>query len=395
MLDWNSYLSKRSETISNRRTRFVKVIGNRRYLITKSRQLLNFVSNDYLGLSFAPEIIYATKSNCDVYGIGSGGAPSLSGYSIEHHCLANEMAEWFGYEKCLLFNSGFQLNVGIFSQLIDSRTKVWFDKNCHASHIDGILLSRAKFATFDETNIDAVINSVENQLNYRHLILSEGSFSMTGTCNYWHKLIQLKIKNPNNTLLIIDDAHGIGAFGKNGYGSLEQLNLSYQDIDVVIGTFGKAFGTHGGFICSSAVLIDYLQQNVRSQIFSTNIPPCIAAASRASLAIIKSHVGHNLRQQLASNINYFQSLADESGLHLAGQSSNYSAIQLLMYSNQNILTKIYSYLLEHNILVGKIMYPTVPIKTPRLRISLNAQHTKDDIELLVKYLAKAESIYNG
>jgi 8-amino-7-oxononanoate synthase len=391
MDNWVDYIAKRHQALPVLRTRLSKVSGTARHLTTHTEKYLNFISNDYLGLSSDTAIIEALYNACKIYGVGSTGAPSLSGYSEEHHLLAQEIAYWLQYEKCLLFNSGYQLNIGIFSQLIDSNTRVWLDKKCHASHIDGILLSRAKFSTFNQTNIDQVIERIKQEPNCCHLILSEGTFSMDGSCNYWGKLIKLKLFNPDNVLLVIDDAHGIGALGLNGYGTLEQLGLKRQNIDLVIGTFGKAFGTHGGFICGSSQIIDYLQQSVRSQIFSTNLPPAIARATRESLAIISSDRGVILRERLANNITYFNELAKQAGLNLGNDIFlNQSAIQLLIYTDYERVAHIYNQLHKENILVGKITYPTVAKDKPRLRISLNAEHEKVDIEKLVSCLANIE-----
>ncbi|HLX54099.1 MAG TPA: pyridoxal phosphate-dependent aminotransferase family protein, partial [Aquella sp.] len=269
---------------------------------------------------------------------------------------------------------------------------VWMDRRCHASHIDGIMLAKAKFVTFNENNIDEIIFKITDQPNKRHLILSEGCFSMDGTCSYWKKLIQLKQSNPERILLIIDDAHGIGALGSNGHGTLEQIGLNLQQIDPLIGTFGKAFGTHGGFICGRAKFIDYLQQSVRTQIYSTNIPPGIAAASRESLTIIKFSEGQILRKHLVENINYFKQLAHASGLNLTNHKTNQSPIQLLVYDNEQKVARIHNYLLGQNIFVGKIFYPTVPKEKPRLRISINIKHKKSDLKELVWCLSAAEKL---
>lgn len=391
MDNWKNYIAKRNAALPILRNRFPKIAGKARYLTTQSQQYLNFISNDYLGLSTDRTIIAALNSACQIYGVGSTGAPSLSGYSEDHHLLAEEVACWLGYEKCLLFNSGYQLNTGIFSQLLDSTTYVWFDKSCHASHIDGILLTKTKFSTFNSANIDRVILKIKQQPNCCHLILSEGTFSMDGTCGYWDKLIQLKLSNQDNVLLVMDDAHGIGALGANGYGALEQLGLARQEIDLVIGTFGKAFGTHGGFICGGNEIIDHLQQSVRSQIFSTNLPPGIAAATRASLGIIRSNKGKMLRARLAANIAYFHQLAQEIGLTLNNYNAmNQSAIQLLVYKDTKKVFQAYNRLYQHNILVGQITYPTVAKNKPRLRISVNSQHEPADIEELIAHLAAEE-----
>ena len=391
MANWDDYIAKQYKSLAVLRSRIPRLSGSSRYLSTKTKKYLNFVSNDYLGLSTNEEIVVAFNKASNLYGLGSTGAPTLSGYTEEHFLLSSEIASWLGFNRCLLFNSGFQLNVGIYSQLVDSKTMLWLDKNCHASHIDGILLSKAKFSSFTNANIDSMIDKIKQKPEIRHLILTEGNFSMDGTCSYLDKLLQLKKASPDNILLVIDDAHGVGALGGNGFGTMEQLGLVTSEVDLFIGTFAKAFGSHGGFICGSENLIEYLQQSVRSQIYSTNLPPSIVAATRKSLEIIKSDEGAILRKLLRSNISYFVSLMD--GYSNNNNSIyNQSPIQLLTFSDPNKLDAIHTKLSDNNILVGKIKYPTVPKDKPRLRISLNALHIKEDLDFLIEHINHMEQL---
>ncbi len=396
MNNWTKYIEKQNSLLPIIRTKLTKSMNVNQYMITKKRQLLNFVSNDYLGLSNHIEVVNALINASKMYGIGSGGSPFLGGQSEEHRQLTEELAAWIGCEKCLLFSSGYQLNIGIFSPLVDNNTHIWLDKHCHASHIDGILLSKAKFTTFNAFNIDEIILKIKQNLIHRHIIISEGVFSMDGSCFYWDKLIQLKLEHPEQVLLIIDDAHGIGVCGKNGYGTLEQLGLNWLHVDLIIGTFGKGFGTHGGFICGATHIIDYLEQRIRSHIFSTNLPPAIVAATRASLRIICSQQGADLRNKLNANINYFHELCPINSRDLMlnfATNSNNSPIQLLIYNDPQKVFFMYEYLFKHDILVGKIFYPTVAKDKPRIRISLSATHEKSDINKLIATLINAESAY--
>ncbi len=393
MVKWSDYIAKQYESLLVLRSRIPRLSGNARYLNTKTKKHLNFISNDYLGLSTNIEVIEAFNKASSIYGLGSTGAPTLSGYTEEDYLLSTEIASWLGFNRCLLFNSGFQLNVGIYSQLVDSNTMLWLDKNCHASHIDGILLSKAKFSSFTDANIDIMIDKIRQKPETRHLILTEGSFSMDGTCSYLNKLFQLKKAYPDNILLIIDDAHGVGAIGNNGFGTIEQLELQTNDVDLFIGTFGKAFGTHGGFICGNENIIEYLQQSVRSQIYSTNLPPSIAAATRKSLEIIKSEEGLALRKRLVDNISHFRRLTDKNNsTHHQNIIYNQSPIQLLIFSDSNKLDAMHTRLFDNNILVGKIKYPTVPKDKPRLRISLNSLHLNQDITFLIEHINAMDNI---
>lgn len=390
MANWRELIQQKNNAMPNLRTLRAKTVHNPRQLICGSHSLLNFISNDYLGLNGHPYLDKALINAVHIYGTGSTGAPSLSGYSEEHAKLASKLANWLGFEDCLLFNSGYQLNVGLFSQLCESNTQVWLAKNCHASHIDGILLAKARFSSFDETQIAQMQQKIAKNLGQHHLIIAEGTFSMDGTYPRLAELIQLKRTYPEQILLVIDDAHGVGALGTNGHGSLEQQQLNHLEIDLYIGTLGKSFASHGGFIAGDQKLINYLRQSVRSQIFSTMLPAMQAAVSNASLELIQGPVGYNLRQTLVENINHFKFCANQLGLKLHSPDSNTSAIQLVMLNNLTELTQQHNSLLQQNILTAKIAYPTVAKAHPRLRISLSAAHTKTDIENLVNNLAKAQ-----
>ncbi len=383
---WHDFIDQRLNAIALWREFRAKSSGAIKTLNTQDGCYQHWLSNDYLGLSTQPELQIAASRASQIYGFGSTGAPSLSGYSVPQEQLAAALAAWLGFEQGLLFSSGYQLNVGLFSQLVDSNTTVWLDKTIHASHIDGVLLAKAKFVTFNAATLDDVFLKICEQSTRRHIVLSEGTFSMDGTCSYLTKLIQFKKAQPDNVLLIIDDAHGIGALGAQGLGTLEQVGIDYSAVDLLIGTLGKAFGTHGGFVVGSKRLITYLQQSVRSFLFSTCLPSSIAAASLASLAIIQSPIGQALRQKLLDNINAFQHFSNVYQLPIYHPLTNQSAIQLLVFADEQQVIALFNYLKHKHILVGRILYPTVPKMTPRIRLSLNATHHVDDIEVLCQHI---------
>ncbi len=416
MPNWQQHITQQTARLPNIRIRLPKTEGGSRYLtsLCRTNALLNFVSNDYLGLSNHPQLVKALCTAANHYGVGSSGAPSLSGYSLAAQDLSQSLARWLNYPACLLFNSGYQLNLGIFSALCDSSTRVWLDKRCHASHIDGILLAKARFTTFSPETLASCLESIAAQANLRHLLITEGTFSMDGSCTYLAPLLAFKQQHPHNFLLVIDDAHGVGALGRHGYGSLEQQYLSHNAADLLIGTLGKAFASHGGFICGSAAMIDYLTQSVRSQIFSTALPPALYAASSASLTLIASNTGAELRNKLLNNIHYWRTLATEYGLELYNQTDNLSPIQLVLFpevpafypsrlskqgasaaSQDHQLQQVHAQLLEQDILTGKISYPTVPKNQARLRISINAAHQATDLEQLAAKLAQALKVVHG
>ncbi|TXI99351.1 MAG: pyridoxal phosphate-dependent aminotransferase family protein [Neisseriales bacterium] len=388
MFSWDNFIQEQTQQLPNLRIWRAKTRHDPRYLQLAEQNLLNFVSNDYLGLNGDPRLIKALQDGATRYGSGSTGAPSMSGYSQEHAKLSLNLAAWLGFEDCLLFNSGYQLNVSLFSALVNSNTHIWFAKNSHASHIDGILLAKAKFTTFTPEQISLVVRAIETDPIKLHIILCEGSFSMDGSCNYLAQLLEIKQKFPQQVLLIIDDAHGVGALGQSGYGTLEQQGLDHRQVDLYIGTLGKSLASHGGFVVGNAALIHYLRHSVRSQIFSTMLPPAQAAVSNAALAIIQSGEGIQLRDKLAQNIATFKQLALTSGINIYQAEENISAIQLVMLNDLSQLNLLHQHLLDRQILVGKIAYPTVAKNTPRLRISLTSAHTYDDITKLVATLAE-------
>lgn len=387
MESWNNWVITQFTQIVNKRVKHIKITHDSRLFVTSNQlKWLNFTSNDYLTITKNHEIASSTIEAIKTYGIGSTGAPTMSGYTLEHQLLADKMAKWLGFDNCLLFSSGYQMNATILKPLINKKTMVWLDRHSHASLIDGVLLSQAKFSTFTPNTLTKILHQIPKMLDWRHLIVTEGTFSMDGSCTYLSDLIKLKQQYPDNILLVVDDAHGIGALGTNGHGTLEQFNLSVKDADLLLGTFSKSFASHGGFVCASKNLINYLSQTVRGNLFSTSIPPCIAAASMASLEIIKSAQGVKLRQQLFENIAYFKNLCNTHGLDVYNAKSNISPIQLLVFNDEMQVKSIAAQLITHNILVGKILYPTVKKSAPRIRISLTAAHTQENITILCETL---------
>lgn len=384
---WQESITNSFDSLLIKRNHHPKTCSNNTFIVTENNSYLNFVSNDYLGLSSHQFLKDSVITATNKYGVGSTGAATLSGFHHEEKMLRENLAAWLGFEKALTFTSGYQLNVGIYKQLIGiTKTfnntypiTIWLDKKCHASHIDGISLSRGRFITFDESSIDAAITKINNQNNILHIVLTEGIFSMDGSSTYLTKLISLKQENKfGNVILIVDDAHGIGTLGVDGKGFCNQYDMN--QIDLLIGTLGKAFATHGGFICGNSTIIDYLEQTVRSHLYTTCLPPALYAASNASLAIIKSSLGDKLRLNLANNIKFFLNMAKKYNLPVYNPNINFSPIQLLVFDQQKIVENIYTNLLDNNIMVGRMLYPTVSINEPRIRISLTAIHTQKQIE---------------
>ena len=340
---------------------------------------LTFCSNDYLGLANHPDIRKAFKQAADKYGVGSGAAHLINGHSIEHQKLEEELAEFTGRERALLFSTGYMANIGIVNALMERGDKIFADRLNHASLIDASLLSKAKMQRYVHNDIAHLEKLYDKNNSENTLILSDGVFSMDGDTAPVTQLAT--IAQQHKAWLMIDDAHGIGVLGKNGAGLLEQQNLSQQQVPILMATLGKSFGTAGAFIAGSDDLIEYLIQTARTYIFTTAMPPAIAAASRASLKLVQKEGWR--REKLQSLILQFKQGANELGLELMPSNT---AIQPILIGSTKKALDISNKLRSHGILVTAIRPPTVPEGTARLRVTFSAQHGENDINILLDKL---------
>jgi len=380
---WNRQIDEAINKLPLIRNRYPRSgSSSNKVIVREGQSYHNFISNDYLGLSTHPQLKQAFKIACDDYDIGSTGAASLSGYTEAQYILEKNLAQWLQLEDILFMNSGFSLNSSLYKPLSNANTMIWLDKNCHASHIDGVLASKSRFARFDGDNITDLRSKISRLPDLLHLVISEGVFSMDGSSDYLADLIQLRKDFQDQLLLVIDDAHGVGVIGENGFGQIEETAFLPKDIDLYIGTLGKAFATHGAFIGGNRQIIDYLRQSIRAQIYTTCLPPAIHAASNAALSIIKSAEGVKLRQKLLANIGFFKTQTKNLSIQLMYREINHSPIQLIGGYSLAQLSYLAKYLQDKKILAGFIRYPTVAKNSPRIRLSLLATHTLDDISSL-------------
>ncbi|MGZ8187980.1 MAG: 8-amino-7-oxononanoate synthase [Methylosarcina sp.] len=344
-------------------------------LTIDGRTLLNFCSNDYLGLANHPSVVAAFKRGADRYGIGSGSAHLLCGHSSAHHALEEELAEFTGRARSLLFSTGYMANMGIISALAERGDTVLEDRLNHASLLDGGLLSAAQFKRYRHVDL-AHLEANLAESSGRKLIVTDGVFSMDGDLAPMDQLSLLA--QQQNAWLMVDDAHGLGVIGKRGGGILEHYSLNQNDVPILMGTLGKALGTFGAFVAGSHELIETLIQKARTYIYTTALPPAIAEATRASLKIVAADLWR--RDKLASLVQHFSQGAKQLGLSLLPSAS---AIQPVIIGDSQQTMSISKALLEQGFLVGAIRPPTVPTGSARLRITFSALHEEHHIDRLL------------
>lgn len=343
------------------------------------RGLLNFCSNDYLGLANHPDVVVAMQQGAEMYGAGSGSAHLVNGHSLAHHALEEELAEFTGRPRALLFSTGYMANQGVISTLVGRDDTLYQDRLNHASLIDGGLLSRARMKRFAHRDTAALQAQMEKQERGEALVAVDGVFSMDGDLAPLQSLAGLC--RERGAWLLVDDAHGLGVLGAGGRGSIDHFGLGLEDVPILMGTLGKAFGTFGAFVAGSDELIETLIQQARSYIFTTALPPAVAEASRASLRLVRSEEWR--REHLRELVNKFRIGAEQLGLPLMASET---PIQPILAGSSAQALSWSCALEEQGILVSAIRPPTVPEGSARLRVTLSASHSFEHIDRLLTAL---------
>jgi len=347
-------------------------------IVVDDKKLINFSSNDYLGLANHPEVIAAFQSATNQYGVGSGSAHLICGHSQSHHALEEELADFTGRDRALLFSTGYMANMGVISALVGRGDQVFQDRLNHASLLDGGLLSAARSKRYLHNNLDDLADKI-NPIDGRTLIVTDGVFSMDGDVAPIKKLSKLALEK--DAWLMVDDAHGLGVFGATGAGLIQQAGLSQHDVPILMGTLGKGFGTFGAFIAGSELLIETLIQKARSYVFTTALPAAVAEATRSSLKLVITESWR--RDKLQSHVKRFQSGAKQLGLSIMPSES---AIQPILIGDSQQAVKISNALLNKGFLVSAIRPPTVPKGEARLRITFSANHHSQHVDQLLAAL---------
>ncbi len=373
---------------NQKRCRVVCEVKSQNEMMVADQSYLNFSSNDYLGLSQHPDLLQTAMEAMREHGIGSGGSGHVTGYSAALAALEQDLATWLGYERAIVYPSGFTANQAIIKLLIEKGDRILADKLSHASIMEAAMLSPGELRRFKHNDPASLQKLLSQSLpdNAGQIVITEGVFSMDGDMAPLDALVNVI---QDQALFVVDDAHGIGILGHQGRGTCDHFGI-HPDILVV--TFGKAVGCSGAAILLSAQLAEYFIQYSRPLIYSTAIPPMQAAILRASFTLIRGQIGDALRQKLRENIHYFQDRMKDLLSEIPESHRLKSSLQLLpsdtpiqplIIGESDDALKVADSLKQQGIWLSAIRPPTVPPKSARLRITITATHTTAMIDQLI------------
>lgn len=342
--------------------------GEHPYIHINNKKLVNFTSNDYLGISQHPDVIKAFITGANSFGLGSGSSAQVSGFSSVHHELEVQMADYLGRERALLFNSGYHANLGVISSLAGRGHTIITDKQCHASIIDAVVLSRAKHYRFKHQDL-LHAEELLQQLS-PSLLITESVFSMSGKITDVNSLANLAKKY--DSLFIVDDAHGVGIID----------SLPHHNIDCLVTPLGKSFGSMGAVVSGKNDLIEFIFQAARTHRYSTALPPAICMATLAGLKVIRMEQWR--REKLVSLITIFNKTTAQLSLPLI--SDDITPIRCIKTKNINNAIDLQQQLLQLGFFTACIRPPTVPANSSLIRISLNYSHSETQIKQLLGHI---------
>jgi len=357
--------------------------ANRISTLVEGRQLIDFSSNDYLGLARHPAVAAAMARCAERLGSGTGAAHLITGHGAEHARLEEELAAFTGRERALLFSTGYMANLAVMTTLSGKGESVLLDRLSHASLIDGALLSGARFKRYPHADADACESDLAAKEERVSVVATDGVFSMDGDVAPLDQLA--RSSRAYKAWLVVDDAHGLGVVGTNGRGSVEHFGLGTDDVPVLVGTLGKAFGSFGAFVSGSADLIELLMQKARSYIYTTALPQPVAAATRQALEIAQRESWR--RERVLALTARFRAAAVQVGVILA-RALPLTPIQPVIVGSADAALRAQQDLLAAGYCVVAIRPPTVPHGSSRLRITLSAAHTEAQIDGLVEALSR-------
>jgi len=354
------------------------------HIVANSTPYLSFCSNDYLGLANRPELIAAMQEAAANSGVGSGASNLITGHHRYHDDLEKQLAAFVELPAALLFSTGYMANIGVLGALVGRNDAIFADKLNHACLNDGGYFSYAEFHRYPHNDVAALEKLLQASKARHKLIAADAVFSMDGDIAPISQYLALCEKY--DAYLYLDDAHGFGVLGQHGQGSLHHCNIRSPRI-IMMATLGKAAGVAGAFVAGEQVVIDYLIQKAKSYVYSTPAPPALSATLSASLALIAQ--GDDLRAHLNHLIAYLKANLNLKKWQLLPSDT---AIQPLIIGGNEASLAVSEHLQTQGILVPAIRPPTVPVGTARLRISLSAAHTLDDVKRLIAVIHEAERV---
>jgi 8-amino-7-oxononanoate synthase len=342
-------------------------------------RLLSFCSNDYLGLAQHPQLVAALTRAARQGGVGSTSAHLICGHRTEHAELEEALAVWTGRERALLFSTGYMANLGVLQAVLARGDICVQDKLNHACLLDGAKLSGAELKRYPHADVAAAARQLATRPDAAALLATDGVFSMDGDVAPLRELATLCARE--RATLLVDDAHGLGVLGEHGAGSVSAADLSQHEVPLLMATLGKALGCMGAFVAGPAALIDGLIQFARPYIYTTAMPPALAAAALESVQLAQTEDWR--REKLAALIARFRHGAAELGLPLA---ASFSAIQPLLLGSADAALAAAQALERLGLLVSAIRPPSVPLGQARLRITLSAAHEDAHVDRLLDAL---------
>jgi 8-amino-7-oxononanoate synthase len=374
------------QSLTRRRTVFDGFVepGNRIVTASSGRTLVDFCSNDYLGLAHHPAIAAAMSASAARCGAGSAASHLITGHGIEHERLEEELAAFTGRERALLFSTGYMANLGVIATLADRGELVLLDRLNHASIVDGARLSGARLKRYRHADAADAERIFKESTGEAAVLATDGVFSMDGDVAPLSRLA--KVAAAHRAWLMVDDAHGFGVLGKNGRGSTQEL--SADEVPVLVGTLGKALGSFGAFVAGSRDLIELLIQKARPYIYTTALPQPVAAATRKALEIAQRETWR--RERVLALTARFRQAARTAGLRLLESNT---PIQPLVLGSSAAALGAQQELLQGGFKVVAIRAPTVPKGSERLRITLSAAHTEEQVDGLIEKLAEMHARY--
>ncbi|MEW8425258.1 MAG: 8-amino-7-oxononanoate synthase [Candidatus Thiodiazotropha sp.] len=350
-------------------------------LVVDGKRVIAFCSNDYLGLASHPEVVEALRQGAERYGVGSGAAHLITGHNRAHHRLEEALAEFTARPRALLFSTGYMANLGVISALLKNGDRLFEDRLNHASLVDAGQLTRAKTVRYRHRDPRSLEQQLARSDGGQALIATDGVFSMDGDLAPMPELVALARKH--QAWLMVDDAHGLGVLGQEGGGILSHFGLGVDDVEILMGTLGKGFGTYGAFVAGSEGLIETLIQQARSYIYTTAPPAALAEATLVSLRLARQESWR--RERLKGLVERFRHAAGQIGLPLMESAT---PIQPILAGSSEQAVAWSMKLEEQGVLVSAIRPPTVAEGSARLRVTFSANHTDRQLERLLDALAK-------